>query len=118
MSRFPLCLLSLIPFTAVLFSSCGGGSARPNQQPAAPQIVSITVTPVNPSVQLATTQQFTATGTFSDGSTANASSWVTCISWSTTVATIGSSVFATGKGQRTSSIPAAYGITSASNVLT
>jgi len=118
MSRFPLCLLSLIPFTAVLFSSCGGGSARPNQQPAAPQIVSITVTPVNPSVQLGTTQQFTATGTFSDGSTENLSSSVTWSSTSTAVATIDASGLATSKGQGTSTITATSGTISGSTVFT
>src|SRR5690349_12069783 len=45
-------------------SGCGGGSAS---EPAT--LVSITVTPATASVQAQATQQFTATGAFSDAST-------------------------------------------------
>ena len=40
-------------------------------------LVSIAVTPANPSIAKGTTQQFTATGTYSDSSTANITSSVT-----------------------------------------
>ena len=51
-------------------------------------LVSIAVTPANPSIALGGTQQFTATGTYSDGSTQNLTSSATWASSSTTVATI------------------------------
>ena len=46
----------------------------------APTLNSIAVTPVNPSIQTGATQQFTATGTYSDGSTQNLTTFVT---WTT-----------------------------------
>ena len=49
---------------------------------------SIAVTPANPSVAKGLTQQFTATGTYSDSSTQNLTSQVTWASATTSVATI------------------------------
>ena len=49
---------------------------------------SIAVTPANPSIAKGATQQFTATGTFSDNSTQNLTAQVTWASATTTVATI------------------------------
>ena len=40
-------------------------------------LVSIAVTPANPSIALGTNQQFTATGTYTDGSTLNLTGSVT-----------------------------------------
>ena len=57
---------------------------------------SIAVTPANPTIQTGGTQQFTATGTYSDNSTQNLSSQVTWSSSSTAVATIN----AGGSGHR------------------
>ena len=51
-------------------------------------LVSIAVTPVNPSIAKGRTQAFVATGTFSDGTTANLTSSVTWTSSDTSVATI------------------------------
>ncbi|KAA6457835.1 hypothetical protein DYQ86_20910 [Acidobacteria bacterium AB60] len=63
---------------------------------ASPTLVSIAVTPAAPSITVGATQQFTATGTYSDNSTANISSTVT---WSVTtpsVASISNTGLATG----------------------
>lgn len=49
----------------------------------------ITVTPVDPSIALGNDQQFTATGTYSDASTANITLTATWTSDNTTVATVG-----------------------------
>ena len=49
---------------------------------------SIAVTPANPSVADGLTEQFTATGTFSDGSTQDLTTQVTWASATTSVATI------------------------------
>ena len=54
----------------------------------APVLESIAVTPANASVPLGTLTQFTATGTYSDGSTQNLTSTVTWSSSNTTTATI------------------------------
>ncbi len=46
-----------------------GGAGKCKPQPPPPALTSITVTPVNPTINVGEMQQFTATGTFSDGST-------------------------------------------------
>ncbi len=56
---------------------------------------SIAVTPANPSIAKGLTQQFTATGTFSDNSTQNLTAQVTWASATTATATINSSGLAT-----------------------
>jgi len=85
-----------------------------------PTLVSIAVTP-NPPAKLATgsTQQFVATGTYSDGSTADDSSKVTWASANTATATINSTGLATGVAVGASNITATLsGITSPAVVLT
>src|SRR5512143_104151 len=78
-SKIPILLLIL-----VLTAGCsGGGSSAPS-----PTLVSITITPMNPSIALGTTEQFTATGTFSDNSMRNITSSVTWTSSALNVATI------------------------------
>ncbi len=59
-------------------------------------IVSISVTPTNPSIVLGTTQQFTATGTFSDNTTQNVTGSVLWSSASTSVATISNTAGSNG----------------------
>jgi uncharacterized protein YjdB len=71
-------------------------------------LVSITVAPSNASIAKGTTQQFTATGTYADGSTQDLTSSVTWYSWNTYAASIsnaaGSQGLATGTNQDTSPI--------------
>lgn len=64
--------------------------------PVAPSLVSIAVTPANPSIAAGSTEQFTATGTYSDSSTANITGSVTWSSSNTGEATIASGGLATG----------------------
>ncbi len=54
-------------------------------------LVSLAVTPANPSIAKGSNQQFTATGTFSDSTTQNLSAQVAWSSSTTSVATIGTS---------------------------
>src|ERR1700730_2438031 len=71
---------------------------------------SIAVTPPSPSIAKRTTQQFTATGTYSDGSTQNITTSVTWASATTSVASIGASTgLATGVAVGTSQITATQG---------
>src|SRR6202050_3417358 len=81
-------------------------------------LVSIAVTPANPSIAKGTKQQFTATGTFSDNSTQNLTSKVTWSSQTTTVATISAGGLATGVATGTSQIQAASGAITGSTTLT
>ena len=60
------------------------------------QLVSIEVTPVNPSIAKGTTKQFTATGTFSDGTTQDLTTQATWSSSNTGMATISNAVGSNG----------------------
>ncbi len=102
----PLCgLLSI----AVIVGLAGcGGSGRPLSNPSK-TIDSIKVSPNAPSIVAGATQQFTATATYSDGSTGNMSSVVTWTSATTTVAAINGSGLATGVAAGTSTITATVG---------
>jgi hypothetical protein len=81
-------------------------------------LVSLALTPVNPSIPKGLTQQFTATGTFSDTSTQNLANSVTWTSLSTTVATIDAAGLATAAGTGSSSIQATSGSITGSTTLT
>jgi len=79
---------------------------------------SIAVTPANPSISKGATQQFTATGTYSDSSTQNLTASVTWASATPGVATITAGGLATGAGAGTSTISATSGSVVGSTVLT
>jgi hypothetical protein len=81
-------------------------------------LVSISVTPANPSIAKGKTQQFTATGTFSDGTTQNLTSTATWSSSSVTVATINTTGLATAAGTGSTTIQASSGGVNGSTTLT
>ena len=79
----------------------------------------IAVTPANPSIAKGLTQQFAATGMFSDGSLVDLTTQVTWNSATTTVATINATGLATAVNTGTSNITASLlGVTSPIDVLT
>jgi hypothetical protein len=86
----------------------------------APTLKSIAVTPANPSIAVGATQQFTAIGTYSDGSTQNLTNGL--VSWGTSspnIATVGPNGLFTGVAVGTSNIDAGLGsIMSPFDVLT
>ncbi len=82
-----------------------------------PQLLSIAVTPVNPIIALGLTQQFTATGIYTNGP-ANITSAVTWVSSNPTVATISTAGLATSLTPGTTNITATYGAISGSTTLT
>ena len=96
------------------------GSTVLTVSPAA--LLSIVVTPDTPFVPSSSTEQFTATGTFSDQSTEDLTSQVTWASATTSVATIsnaaGSQGLVTTVSQGTSTISAGFDGISGSTVLT
>jgi uncharacterized protein YjdB len=69
-------------FMIIFIAGCGCGSKK---VPAAVTLVSIEVTPANPSIALGTNQQFKATGVFSDNSTQDLTEAVT---WSSSDASV------------------------------
>jgi CSLREA domain-containing protein len=82
-------------------------------------LVSIAVTPGNPELAEGVSGQFTATGTYADGSTANITPYVTWASATLSVATINISGLATALVPGTSAITASRaGVTSPADTLT
>jgi uncharacterized protein YjdB len=85
-------------------------------------LVSIDVTPALPSIAKGTTQQFTATGLFTDATTQDLTTSATWSSSNAAVATVsnaaGSEGLGTGVDPGTSSITAAFGLVSGSTTLT
>jgi len=120
---------TLLPNGSVL--QAGGCDANLNTfataelyQPASltpPNLVSIAISPSNSSIIVGTTQQFTATGTFSDNSTEELLS-VTWNSSDTTIASVsndsGNDSFASGVSSGTATITACAGFTCGSTTLT
>jgi hypothetical protein len=85
----------------------------------APTLSSISVTPASPVIAIGNTPlQFTATGTYSDGTTNNLTGQVTWTSTTTSVATIASSGVATAMSAGTSTISATLNGITGSTVLT
>ena len=85
---------------------------------APPTLTSIAVTPVNPTIGIGASQQFTATGTYSNGSTQNLTSQATWSSTKIAVATITASGLATGIAAGTTAVTAALAAVSGTNTLT
>ncbi len=81
-------------------------------------LTSIAITPVNPTIQIGSTEPFTATGTYSNSSTQNITSQVTWSSSNTAIATISSSGVASGVGGGSSNITATLGSITNSTKLT
>ncbi|MGD0404555.1 MAG: Ig-like domain-containing protein [Candidatus Acidiferrales bacterium] len=104
--------------TSTIKAASGAISGTTTLTVTPPSLVSIAVTPANPSIAKGTTQQFTATGTYSDNSTQNLTGSATWTSQTTAVATITAGGLATGAGTGTSTIKAALGAISGTTTLT
>jgi hypothetical protein len=109
--------------TSVLTADFNGASASATLTVTDAILSSIAVTPINPSVVTGLTRQFTATGTYSDGTSENITSLVTWSSGTIAVATMNpngtaDSGLATGVSAGTSTITAALGGINGSTDLT
>lgn len=82
-------------------------SGSANTEPAT--LVSIDVTPASASVGVGDSQQFTATGTYSDGTTPDITNQVTWSTFDPSIATISNSGLATGVATGNTSVTAALG---------
>ena len=95
----------------LLMPGCGGGPST--TPPPGVTLTAITVAPLNQSVPVNGTLQFTATGHYSDGSTQDITTGVTWTSSDTTIATIsnasGSNGLATGVARGSATIQATQG---------
>src|SRR6202020_292953 len=83
-----------------------------------PTLVSITVTPANPSISVGGHQQFTATGNYSDGSHQDLTNSATWTSSYPSIATITTGGLATGVAAGNTTIKAASGSISGTASLT
>ena len=98
-------LLGVVLFCALILSSCNGGTVQ--QPPPSKTLQTINVTPQNVSIPIGSTQQFKATGNYSDGSTQDLTASAGWSSSSANVATIDSTGLATGVGAGSTTIAAA-----------
>jgi len=111
--------LLLVILMMGLVTACGGGGGGNSEQaPSVPTLASISLSPTNASVVLEATLQFTATGTYTDRSTANLSTSVTWSSSNTPVATISNKGLATPVANGTTTITATAGGVSGKTLLT
>ncbi|MGA3280497.1 MAG: DUF3443 family protein [Smithella sp.] len=78
----------LISLLVISYSGCGGGGGGGSTSTPTVTLASIAVTPANPGIAWGGTQQFTATGTYSDSTTQDITTSVTWSSSNTDVATI------------------------------
>jgi len=112
-------LALLLSFAATL-SGCGGMppamGAPPS--PASKTLVSILISPVAPSVALGQSQQFTATGVFSDGTKQDLTQTVSWASAPPSVASISQSGLVSGKLTGSATVTARSGAVTASDTLT
>jgi uncharacterized protein YjdB len=94
------------------------GTASVTVTVAAANLTGITVTPAASSIPVNTSQQFTATGSYSDGSSRDLSALVTWRSSATSVASIDVNGLASGVAAGTTTISATLGAVSGSTSLT
>ena len=130
-SHFSLTLLALA--LILLLVACGGGSSSPSSPsnpggstppPSSPTLKSVAISPASPSIAITTTEQFKATGTYSDSSTKDLTTSVAWSSASTAVATVATGSasahdgLATGVAVGSTKISASLNSVGASTVLT
>jgi 6-phosphogluconolactonase (cycloisomerase 2 family)/urocanate hydratase len=112
----------LSPGSVTITAATGGVSGTTGLTVTPAALVSIGVTPANPSIANGTNQQFNATGTYTDNSTQNLTTLVTWSSSDTSIASISnasnSNGLATALSQGSATITAALGSATGSTNLT
>jgi Bacterial Ig-like domain (group 2) len=116
-----LAAASLLFSFAMGLSGCAGslpGASPASTTPAAKTLKSLSISPANPLVTLGSSQQFTVTGSFSDGSQQDLTQKVSWNSTQPTIAAITSTGMAVSKQSGTTLVSAASGTLSSSTKLT
>ena len=116
-ANFRLRIIDVASSTARTFS-LDWVAVRVTYQGSGPALSSVAVTPTNPTIKAGATQQFTATGTYSDNSTKDITSQAAWTSSNTAAATISSAGLATGVGGGTTTISATQDGITGSTTLT
>jgi uncharacterized protein YjdB len=110
------------PGTVTISAAVGGVAGTTSLTVTSATVVSIQVTPPTPSIAKGTTQQFTATGTFTDSTTQDVTALATWSSSDSNVGPVsnagGSEGLATGSNTGVATITAAYGGQSGTATLT
>ncbi len=104
--------------SATITATAGGITGSTTLTVTAPALVSLQVTPISPSIALGRSQQFTATGTFTDGSSLDLTASVTWASGTPATATISTGGLATSVAEGTTQITASLASISESTTLT
>src|SRR5215469_1111387 len=104
--------------SATITAAMSGVSGTAVLQVTAPILVSVAVTPASPTLSPGMFQQFTATGTYSDGSTKDLTSTATWTSSADNFATITSAGYLTARALGTSTITASSGSVNGTTTLT
>jgi hypothetical protein len=104
--------------TTTVTASSGSVSATTTLTVTSAVLAMIAVTPVDPSIALGTNQQFTAAGTFTDGTTQNLTSTATWTSDTPSIATVSNAGLATSLGAGRATLSASSGALTGSTVLT
>src|SRR5471032_1691785 len=118
---FNLRHLLLIPLLAVL-AACGGGGGGTSGSGSTggtttPTLVSIAVTPANSTMAIGTSQQFVATGTFTDSSSSALSSGLTSAVKGSNIS-VGTTGIVTGKAVGPDTVTATVGTVTGSTAVT
>jgi uncharacterized protein YjdB len=108
----------LAPGTATITALFAGQVGTTSLTVTNTTLISVTVTPSDPSIALGSSQRFAATGNFSDGTTENLTTQVTWTSSSVGVATINQSGLANSVATGTTTITASMNGVSGSTTLT
>ncbi|MDB6084717.1 MAG: LigC protein, partial [Gammaproteobacteria bacterium] len=104
--------------SATITATASGISGSTTLTVTAATLLSITVTPANPSIAKGLTQSFAATGTYSDNSTQNLTSVVSWTSSNSSIAPISTAGTATAAAVGSATITASMGGVSGSTTLT
>ena len=109
--------ITLTLLASLLFAGCGGGGGGSTPAPVA-TLQSIALTPASLTVPAALVRQFTATGTYSDGSSKDITASATWTSGTTSVATVTTGGLVTSLAAGSSVITATSGSISGKATLT
>ena len=113
-----LATLSVLLTLAVVLTGCGSSGNSGASTPAPITLSSIAVEPANQSIPVNGTHQFTASGTYSDGSSKDVTAQATWSSNKTSVATVNASGMVTAVASGTANITATVGTVNGSRSLT
>ncbi len=118
-----ICAGLLAFFLLSMMAGCGGGGSSsstttPGATTTGPTLLSLAVTPVDPTLAIGLSQQFSVTGTYSDGTTADLTSSAKWTSGGTAVSILFSTGLATGKTAGVETVTATVGSLVATSKLT